>query len=556
MNAFQQLGRQLLAIWKQLGLNQRISIVLAAAAVMGVLAALALWSSRVDYGLLYGKLDEAEAARVVSYLDEAKIPYRVGGGTIHVPRDKVHVARMQLASRGIPRGDGVGFEIFDKPNFGISDFVQRANYLRALQGELARTISQLDEVEAARVMIVIPENRLLVDNNKKPTASVFVRVKGHGSLPPSAIQSIRFLVANAVEGLQAGSVTVVDNRGNVLSENHDADSIAGLTASQLAARRGLEQYLAKKAEGMLEAVLGPGQAVVRVAAEVNTDVLTRTDEKFDPEGQIARSNTITDENTETTSASPTAGGIPGVAVNIGAETNATSGAIGNSTHTKKKVSNIQYEINRTSSSLTQIAGGVKRLTAAVFVAARFEGAGKARKAVPRSTEELEKLRRIVQSALGLQMADTTRKDEITLEEMSFNDQVSEVVGDLGKQATRQFWFTQVQNFIYPALALGIFGYFAWSLKRTSRDRLAGRTEAETDLEAEAQLATPGRMGSGVPRTSERMAALASRGGGVGPRGPGEESEGLDEINRLLRDNPANVSQAIQQWLSRETTKSS
>src|SRR6266699_1008993 len=148
-NSLQQLAQQLAAIWKQLGLNQRLSVVLAGTVVVVGLLSLAFWSSRVDYALLYGKLDEAEAAKVVAALDEAKVPYKIsrGGGAIHVPQDKVHYMRMQLAAKGIPRGEGVGFEIFDKANFGISDFVQRANYLRALQGELARTIGQLDEIE-------------------------------------------------------------------------------------------------------------------------------------------------------------------------------------------------------------------------------------------------------------------------------------------------------------------------------------------------------------------------------------------------------------------------
>jgi flagellar M-ring protein FliF len=172
----------------------------------------------------------------------------------------------------------VGFEIFDKASFGVSDFVQRANYARAIQGELARTISQLDQVESARVMIVMPENRLLSDNSRKPTASVFVRVKGSAQLPASAINSIRFLVANSVEGLQANNVSVVDNQGNVLSENQENDSVAGLSNNQLSARRNCEQYLSKKAEGMLEKVLGPGQAVVRVAVDLNWDTISRTEE--------------------------------------------------------------------------------------------------------------------------------------------------------------------------------------------------------------------------------------------------------------------------------------
>ncbi|HXJ72749.1 MAG TPA: flagellar basal-body MS-ring/collar protein FliF, partial [Candidatus Dormibacteraeota bacterium] len=262
-----QLVLQLLATWKQLGLNQRVSLLLGAGVVCAGLIGLSIWSSRPDYVLLYGKLDDAEAARVMAALDEAKIPYQTGrgGASILVPSDKVHQTRAQLAAKGIPRGEGVGFEIFDKPNFGISDFIQRANYLRAVQGELARTISQIDMVESARVMIVMPENRLLVDNQKKPTASVFVRIKGNGQLPVSAVNSIRFLVANAVEGLPANGVSVVDNLGNVLSENQDNDAATGLSNNQLNARRNLEQYLAHKAEGMLEKALGPGQAIVRVA---------------------------------------------------------------------------------------------------------------------------------------------------------------------------------------------------------------------------------------------------------------------------------------------------
>src|SRR5438477_7048169 len=137
------LGRQLLGNWKQLVLNQRISIVLAASVFAVALFSLAFWSSRVDYALLYGKLDDAEAAKVIAVLDETKVPHKVGqaGGAIYVPRDQVHLMRMQLASKGIPRGDGVAFEICDKAKFGIADVVQRANYVRALQGELSRTIS-------------------------------------------------------------------------------------------------------------------------------------------------------------------------------------------------------------------------------------------------------------------------------------------------------------------------------------------------------------------------------------------------------------------------------
>src|ERR1700753_3643215 len=139
-----QIIRQLSGIWKQLGLNQKISIVMATRVVMGALGVIMYMSSRADYALLYGKLDEGEASKVIAALDETKTPSQVRGGSIMVPADKVYQTRMQLAGKGIPRGEGVGFEIFDKANFGISDFVQHANYTRAVQGELSRTISQLD----------------------------------------------------------------------------------------------------------------------------------------------------------------------------------------------------------------------------------------------------------------------------------------------------------------------------------------------------------------------------------------------------------------------------
>ncbi|MEY2410423.1 MAG: flagellar M-ring protein FliF [Verrucomicrobiota bacterium] len=535
-----QLGQQLLAAWRQLGLNQRISVGLAFIVVLGVLCSLAIWSGRVDYALLYGKLDDTEAAKVIAFLDETKVPHKIGqgGAAIYVPRDKVHVARLQLAAKGVPRGDGVGFEIFDKPNFGISDFVQRANYLRAIQGELARTISQLDEIEAARVMIVMPENRLLVDNHKRATASVFVKVKGNGQLAPSAVNSIRFLVANSVEGLQAGQVILVDNRGNVLSENSDSDSLVGLTASQLSARRSLEQYLARKAEGMLEAVLGPGQAVVRVSAEINLDSLTRTEERYDPDGQVLRISTINDESTDTTGAA-SGGGAPGVTANIG-ETNVASGASGSNSRNKKKVTNNQYEINRTTSNMTQLSGGLKRVSAAVFVAARHEGLGTERKMMPRTPEELEKLRHIVQSAVGIQAGDPTRRDEITLEEMPFSEPLAEVAQDIGKQEKRQFWWNQVQNLVYPVLALVVFVIFWRALRRTSAAPVSDGIPIESQPVPVTGTSRSHGQKADVTEWQQRDVDV-----------PGVVS--VDVFNKIVRENPDNVTQAIQSWLARSNS---
>lgn len=530
-----KLGAQLREIWRHLGTGQRISVLSATVVLLAGLGALTFWSSRGEYGLLYGRLSDSEAAKVIAALDDAKIPYKVGSGgsSILVPTDKVHLMRMQLAGRGIPRGDGVGFEIFDKPNFGISDFVQRANYVRAVQGELGRTISQLDEVESARVMIVLPENRLLLDKDKYATASVFVRVRGNAQLQSQSINSIRFLVANSVEGLKPNHVTVIDNLGNVLSENTDNDSLSGLTGTQLAARRNLEQYLAKKAQDMLEKVLGPGQAIVRVAAEINYDTITRSEEKFDPEGQVLRTQTKTDENTDAlTSSSSTPSGI---SANTATETNSTASAATpvNSTKNKKAVTTVQYEIGKSTSSTMQAAGGIRRLSAAVTVAAQMEGTGADRKVVNRTPEELEKLRRIVASAVGIQSgADNPRGDTITLEELPFNDQLAATVAqEFQQQQKHELWWSIGRGAVYPALALVALLVLLRLFKRTPVQ--------------EIQLGVPvGRL----------MAGQRAAGNGHNLETWGAETApgivSVDVLNRLIKENPANMTQAIREWMDK------
>src|SRR5436190_173491 len=256
-------SQSLLALWKQLGLNQRVSLVVAALAVIGGLIAVMIWSKRPDYQLLYARLGEKDAGAVISYIQSQNIPHQItaGGTAVQVPANMVYKLRMDLATKGIPSGDGVGFEIFDKGQFGLSDFVQRTNYLRAVQGELARTITQLQGVRAARLMIVQPENRLLLtEQGVKSTASVFVDLGG-GRLEPDQVNSVRNLVANAVQGLSPDQVAVVGNRGHVLSEELKQDPTLGSASSQMRYRQQMEDYFAKKVESMLATVIGPGNAV-------------------------------------------------------------------------------------------------------------------------------------------------------------------------------------------------------------------------------------------------------------------------------------------------------
>ena len=532
-----RIGQQLQDIWKQLGISQRISVVLATSVLLLGILGVAWWSGRADYTLLYGKLSDTEAAKVISALDDGKVPYKIGtgGSSTLVPAEKVHVLRMQLAGKGIPRSDGVGFEIFDKPNFGISDFIQRANYIRALQGELARTIAQLDEIESARVMVVMPENRLLIDKDKHSTASVFVRLRSNGQLAPQAINSIRFLVANSVEGLKPNFVSVVDNQGNVLSENVENDSLVGLSATQLDARRNLEQYLAKKTESMLEKILGPGQAIVRVAAEINFDTLQRTEEKYDPDGQVLRSQTKDESNEDTTTANNNeavgiSGNTPG-----GSNTTAQAGAPPTNTKNKKLTSTLAYDVGKSTSTMLTAAGGLKRLSAAVTVAAKFEGVGAARKVVVRGPEELEKLRRIVGNVLG---NDKARGDQITVEELPFNDEFAvEVTHNLQTQERRDFWWTLARNVGYPALALGVLVVFLRLFKRVSAE--------------EIPLGIPiGRLAHHNGNGNGNGKVFSTRGGNNE-----QETVTVEVLNQLIKENPQNMTQAIRTWLNRDSPPS-
>jgi flagellar M-ring protein FliF len=527
-----KLGAQLHDIWKQLGASQRVSVITATFVLVAGLVALSLWSSRTDYGLLYGGLSDGEASKVIAALDDAKVSYKVGsgGGSILVPTDKIYTMRMQLAGKGIPQGEGVGFEIFDKPNFGISDFVQRANYIRAVQGELSRTISQINEIESARVMIVQPENRLLLDKDKYATASVFVRVRGNSQLPVQSINSIRFLVANSVEGLKANHVSVVDNLGNVLSENSDNDSLTGMTSTQLSARRNLEQYLGKKAQDMLETVLGPGQAIVRVSADVNYDSISRTEEKFDPDGQVIRTQTKNDENTD--SATSSSSSPVGISANTSTDTNAAAGAAGpvNNSKNRKVTSTVDYEIGKTTSSTVQAAGGIKRLTASVTVAAKMEGTGADRKVVPRSPEELTKLRSLVSSAVGVDLA---RGDTMTLEELQFNDQfAADITKELDLQQKHETWLNLARNWSFPALGVVALLILLRLFKQTPVQGIpigvpVGRLMAHHNGNGHGKFGDPFEAPPGIVT--------------------------VEVLNKLVKDNPANMTQAIRDWMSKGRT---
>ncbi|HSH00512.1 MAG TPA: flagellar basal-body MS-ring/collar protein FliF, partial [candidate division Zixibacteria bacterium] len=264
-----------------------------------------------NYSVLYSGLDQAAAGEVIAYLDESKIPYELsgGGGTIMVPDDRVYKARMSLAAQGLPSTGTSGYSIFDETNFGMTDFLQKLNYKRALEGELTRSIMEIREVRSARVHIVIPQERLFAKDKKEPTASILLKLAG-GELSERQISGIKHLVASSVEGLAPSNISIIDYEGNLLSSDQERDSLAGLSASQLGVRKEVESYLERKAQSMLDDVIGRQRAVVRISAELDFTQVERTNELYDGNGAVVRSeerseqsSNAQDKTTEETSES-------------------------------------------------------------------------------------------------------------------------------------------------------------------------------------------------------------------------------------------------------------
>jgi flagellar M-ring protein FliF len=524
-------GQSLLNLWKHLGLNQRVSLVLAALAVVAGLVALVIWSRQPDYQLLYGRLSEKDSAAIISQLQTQNVPHRIanGGSTVYVPSDNVYKLRMELAAKGIPSGDGVGFEIFDKGQFGLSDFVQRTNYLRALQGELSRTIMQLDGVRAARVMIVQPENRLLLtEQGVKPTASVFVELSVP-RLETEAVNSIRHLVANAVQGLLPDQVAVVDNKGRVLSEDLRQDPLLSSASSQMRYKQQIEDYLSRKVESMLVPVVGVGQVVVRVSAEIETESTTLTQEKYDPEGQVVRSQTTTEDTSNTTEAR--SGGVAGISSNVpgGAAPNSSDQkAPVNQTETSRKNHTTAYEIGRTLTNVTRNPGSVKGITASVFLAQRLAPvpAGAPATATPtpqpRTPAEIQALRQIVMNALGVRLAAGQSPDTlVSLQEMPFQTEpVSQQIAAIQSETRMQSWIATGSQYFAVGAALIVF-YFFW--------RLLKKQKLEP-VPVELLVETPASNANGQLRLN---------GGSLTP----------ELLNELIRQKPANIGTALRDWVN-------
>ncbi|MDQ8202530.1 flagellar basal-body MS-ring/collar protein FliF [Pelagicoccus sp. SDUM812003] len=516
-------------IWSSLGANQRISLILAGGLVVLAMIGMMIWAAQPDMQLLYGKLSPEEAGKIIAKLEQKSIPFETGSGgnSIYVESSQVHRLRMELATEGIPAGgSGPGFELFDEGSFGISDFVQRTNFLRAVQGELARTISQFDGVESARVMVVMPENRLLSsrEGRDRPTASVFVNASG--SLSSSAVNSIRHLVANAIQRLDVNDVVVVDSMGTVLSESLRSDGIgSGISNDVIRYRKSLESYFTGKVQTMLDRVLGPNQSEVRVAVDVETASVQTTEKIFDPESQVARSFTTGEDKQIERETSGEQGGAAGVTANTPA--NATAPNVSNlkEREDSKKTRTESYEINERVVSSVQNPGSIKRLTASLLVARRMEVSGNESRPVERTPQELEELRDIVVNALGIQLAPgQSSADFVTVKEMTFAADPFMIKEEVLEQdANIQRWIEIGRSGVGAILGIGVILFFLQMLKRHKPEKIS------------IEVMQPEQM-----LQSRKMEDTSV----VTP----------EMLNELIRQKPANIGVSLREWIDQEVAK--
>lgn len=363
MDPLQRILAQLRTFWGGLGTLRRVAVVSVTVLVFVAVITFSYLSTATsaEYRPLFVNLRLEEVQPITAKLTTLSIPYRlINDGTgVSIPADRVPEARVALAADGVPARTGKGYELFDETSFGSTPFVQNVNLQRALQAELAKSIMQLEPVELARVLIARPDPTPFVRDQRPATASVVIKLKPGATLSPKGAGNIVSLVARSVDGLTPENVTVVDSTGRLLSDPH-AHERGDLPTAQIEYRRSLEEYLANKAEEMLNRHLGGGRAVVRVSADINFQKLRERSETYTPDGKVV----VAERNSSSQSTAPQRGGVVGARSNIAPAGGAQTGGAGTS---KEEVTNADYVTSKTTRDLEGDKAAVTRLNVAALV---------------------------------------------------------------------------------------------------------------------------------------------------------------------------------------------
>jgi len=519
-----------LGLWKRLGLVARIAIV---AGALAVILCLFLWSgSDGRYEPLFSGLDPADASEIVQILDEDKVSYRLGGrgDAILVPAGDVYRLRLLLASQGLPRGGVVGYELMDKTQLGSTDFERRVSYLRAMQGELTRTIMQVQGVEQVRVHIVLPEDSLFVSERRGATAAVLLRLRGGAELNKEQVRGIVHLVAHSVDGLEPQDVTVLDVYGRLLSagiEDGAAGSGLAATSSQLDVQQAFQQKLQSGLQSLLEQVFGPGNVVARATAELNFDQRVIDTSTFEPaagDQGVVKSVHELEEYFKGEGTAP--GGVAGSDSNIpGYQAVTAAGGAGEYQRTE---TTRDMEVNQSTERVVIAPGTVERLSVAVVVNRTLTAAEEAA------------IRSTVASAIGF---DDSRRDQITVSGVAFDtslaDELKTAMAADAAQRRQSTWMVALG----PVLGLAIVFFLAGRARRRPKRAFAPQVQVpqaagvRRALAASAAATAAGAGDAGV----EVQLSPEARSGSLARR----------EVDRLVRQRPEDVVQLLRTWMTEE-----
>ncbi len=403
--------------------SQKISLVLGVVVVVAVLFGFLKWNKEQDFRPLYTGVALEDAGAVVAKLKETGAEYRVvdGGATILVPSSKVAETRLQMAALGLPKTGRIGYELFDKTNFGVTDFTEQVNYHRALEGELERSVMALAEVEQARVHITLPKNSLFVESRQPAKASVMIKLRAGAKISPQNVLAITYLVASAVDGLTPEGVSLLDMQGTLLSRPRKGLNGEGAESSDAALdyRQRVEKDLLAKINSSLEPLLGADKFRSGVSVECDFTSGEQSEETFDPNKSVM----LSAQKTEDVAGGSSSNGVPGAASNLPRPTS-RPGAAG--TATSRKTENISYQSSRMVKRLHLPQGNLKRMSVSVLVdnTIRWEGIGPKAKRIlePPAPEKLKIIKDLVAGAVGLQ---TERGDQLIVESLPFESTLNQ-----------------------------------------------------------------------------------------------------------------------------------
>jgi flagellar M-ring protein FliF len=424
---FQSLIARLRTVTSALTTLQMVTLGLVFVAVVGLVVGSAYWLNTTPYSVLFSDMDPEAANGIVTRLKNDKVPYTIdeGGRTIRVPTARLDEVRLQVAGQGMPASGRIGFEIFDRTNFGQTDFLEHVNYRRALEGELARTIGTIAEVANARVHIAMGRPSLFAGQDQAATASVVLKLKNTRPLAPSTITAISALVASGVEGLRPEGVTIMDSFGRPLTRTSDSrDEVTGGLAAERQQR--IERDLSTRVVSLLEPIVGASRVRVNVSAKLNIDSQEETEERWDP-NPVMRSHQSVVQNGPVLGS---AQGVAGVRSNTPPPQPSTpqgtpaqppvappAAAPVQATHTSEMTN---YEVGKLTRHRIQPQGQIARLSVAVLLDDDHMGVAKGAKGKPRAAKELEQIHDVVAAAVGFDME---RGDQLTVENIAFEEQV-------------------------------------------------------------------------------------------------------------------------------------